>query len=203
MAGNALRLEAQDFKREFRRFLDTREALPPQRHARSTARLQGPLVPQMSFASRSSSFKTPMLLMLPFTCWMRRRSRMASTIRPLGCFPEFFSVGKKWSDQRVLFEESFPKDEILTNATIYWVNQAIGTSIRAYKNPNRYPWQPSHNRTPAIEAPAGLTFLTGDAYPPRATVENRVDIFRKEVGTSARGKTQMLSSKEFAKPFVS
>jgi hypothetical protein len=28
MAGNALRLEAQDFMREFRRFLGTREALP-------------------------------------------------------------------------------------------------------------------------------------------------------------------------------
>ena len=30
MAGNALRLEAQAFMREFRRFLGTREALPPQ-----------------------------------------------------------------------------------------------------------------------------------------------------------------------------
>jgi hypothetical protein len=42
----------------------------------------------------------------------------------------------------------------------------------------RIPWQPFHNRTPAIEAPPGFTFLTGDAYPPGATVENRVDIFR-------------------------
>jgi len=41
MAGNALLLEAQDFMREFRRFLGTREALPPQRHARSTTRFQG------------------------------------------------------------------------------------------------------------------------------------------------------------------
>ena len=41
-----------------------------------------------------------------------------------------------------------------------------------------YPWQPFHNRTPAIEASACFTFLMGDAYPPGATVENRVDIFR-------------------------
>ena len=97
---------------------------------------------------------------------------------PIGMLSWILQRWKKWSDQRVLFEETFPKDEILTNATIYWVNQAIGSSIRAYKNANRYLWQPSHNRTPAIEAPAGFTFLTGDAYPPGATVENRVDIFR-------------------------
>ena len=84
---------------------------------------------------------------------------------------------KKWSDQSVDFNTTFTKDEILTHATIYWVNQAIGTSIRAYKNANRFQWQPSHNRKPAVEAPAGFTFLTGDAYPPMATVENRVAMF--------------------------
>ena len=76
------------------------------------------------------------------------------------------------------FEEALPKDQILTNAMINWVNQAIGTSIRAYKNANRYPWQPSHDRKPAVEAPAGFTFLTGDAFPPGATVDNRVDLFK-------------------------
>ena len=81
---------------------------------------------------------------------------------PIGMLSWILQRWKKWSDQRVLFEESFPKDEILTNATIYWVNQAIGSSIRAYKNANRYLWQPSDNRTPAIEAPAGFTFLTGE-----------------------------------------
>jgi pimeloyl-ACP methyl ester carboxylesterase len=80
-------------------------------------------------------------------------------------------------ERSVDFSKTFTKDEILTHATICWVNQAIGTSIRAYKNANRYRWQPSHSRKPAIEAPAGFTFLTGDAYPPMANVENRVAIF--------------------------
>jgi hypothetical protein len=97
---------------------------------------------------------------------------------PVGMLAWIVQRWKKWSDQRVDFEATFPKDDILTNAMIYWVNQAIGTSIRAYKNANRYPWQPSHDRTPPVEAPAGFTFLTGDAYPPGATVDNRVDLFK-------------------------
>lgn len=97
---------------------------------------------------------------------------------PVGMLAWVVQRWKKWSDQSLDFESIFPKDEILTHATIYWVNQAIGSSIRAYKNANRYPWQPSHDRMPAVEAPAGFTFLTGDAYPPGATVENRVALFK-------------------------
>ena len=86
---------------------------------------------------------------------------------------------KKWSDQNGVFEDAYPVDHILTNATIYWVNQAIGTSIRAYRNANLYPWTPSHHRQPPIEAPAGFTFLLGDASPPGAhTPEQRIAIFK-------------------------
>ena len=97
---------------------------------------------------------------------------------PVGMLAWILQRWKKWSDQSVSFDMNFSKDDILTHATIYWVNQAIGSSIRAYKNANRYRWQPSHNRSPAVEAPAGFTFLLGDAYPPGATVENRVEIFK-------------------------
>ncbi|HKQ01963.1 MAG TPA: epoxide hydrolase N-terminal domain-containing protein, partial [Actinomycetes bacterium] len=41
----------------------------------------------------------------------------------------------------------------------------IGTSIRTYANNNRYPWTPSHDRRPAIEAPTGITFV-GYENPP-------------------------------------
>jgi hypothetical protein len=68
---------------------------------------------------------------------------------------------------------------ILTNATIYWANEAIGTSIRAYRNANLYPWTPSHDRQPPIEAPAGFTFLLGDASPPSAHApEQRIAAFK-------------------------
>lgn len=78
-----------------------------------------------------------------------------------------------------VFEDAFPVDHILTNATIYWVNQAIGSSIRAYKNANLYPWTPSHDRQPPIEAPAGFTLLLGDASPPGGhTPEDRIAAFK-------------------------
>lgn len=57
---------------------------------------------------------------------------------------------------------------------IFWVNNAIGTSIRYYANANRYPWTPSHDRKPVIEAPTGITFV-GYENPPGVTTEQRVD----------------------------
>ena len=96
---------------------------------------------------------------------------------PVGMLAWVLQRWKHWSDKNGNFEEVFPRDHVLTNATIYWVNQAIGSSIRSYANANRYPWMPSHDRTPLVEAPAGFTFLLGDVSPPGVTVENRVESF--------------------------
>jgi hypothetical protein len=54
---------------------------------------------------------------------------------------------------------------LLTHATIYWAGAGIDTSIRTYANNNRYPWTPSHDRWPVIEAPTGITFV-GYEIPP-------------------------------------
>jgi pimeloyl-ACP methyl ester carboxylesterase len=82
----------------------------------------------------------------------------------------------KWSDNHGDIENIMTKDDILTHATIYWVNNAIGTSIRTYANNNRYPWTPSHDRWPVIEAPTGVTFVAYE-NPPGVTTENRVQSF--------------------------
>ena len=50
--------------------------------------------------------------------------------------------------------------------------------MRTYANAARYPWQPSHDRKPAVEAPVGITFL-GFENPPGVTTANRVEAFRK------------------------
>jgi pimeloyl-ACP methyl ester carboxylesterase len=96
---------------------------------------------------------------------------------PVGMLAWVLQRWHKWSDKRGHFEEVFPREHVLTNATIYWANEAIGSSIRSYPNCNRYPWRPSHDRIPAIEAPAGFTFLSGDAYPPGVDVDHRVQAF--------------------------
>ena len=97
---------------------------------------------------------------------------------PVGMLAWLLQRWKKWSDPKADFEKVFPPDHILTNATIYWVNQAFGSSVRIYQNTNRYPWTPSHDRTPLIEAPAGFNFLLGDTYPPGVkTPEERIAFF--------------------------
>jgi hypothetical protein len=102
---------------------------------------------------------------------------------PVGMLAWILKRWKRWSDQNGVFEDVYPVDHILTNATIYWVNQAIGSSIRAYRNANLYPWAPSHDRQPPIEAPAGFTFLLRDASPPGGhTPESRIAAFKNGGG---------------------
>ncbi|MEV0676421.1 epoxide hydrolase [Actinosynnema sp. NPDC050436] len=81
-----------------------------------------------------------------------------------------------WSDNGGDVESVFSKDDLLTHAMIYWVNNAISTSIRTYANNNRYPWQPSHDRWPVVEAPTGITFV-GHENPPGVTTDQRVRSF--------------------------
>lgn len=98
---------------------------------------------------------------------------------PAGLLAWILQRWKHWSDKFGDFDRAFPRDHILTNATIYWANQAIGSSIRAYANIVRYPWQASHERVPRVEAPTGFTFLAGDPFPPGETAETRVEAFSR------------------------
>lgn len=95
---------------------------------------------------------------------------------PVGMLAWILERWVRWSDNNGNIENVFSKDDLLTHATIYWVNNAIETSIRVYANHNRYPWTPSHHRWPVIEAPTGITFV-GYENPPGVTTENRVQHF--------------------------
>lgn len=95
---------------------------------------------------------------------------------PVGMLAWILERWTRWSDNNGNVENVFTKDDILTHATIFWVNNAIETSIRVYANANRYPWTPDHSRSPVIEAPTGITFV-GYENPPGITTENRVRNF--------------------------
>jgi len=97
---------------------------------------------------------------------------------PVGMLAWLVQRWKKWSDKNGDFDEAFPRDFILTQATAFWATQSIGSSIRMYRNTIRYPWTPSHDRQPVVEAPAGFTFLLGDVYPPGVrTPQERIAAF--------------------------
>jgi pimeloyl-ACP methyl ester carboxylesterase len=95
---------------------------------------------------------------------------------PVGMLAWILERWARWSDNNGNVENVFSKDDILTHATIFWVNNAIETSMRVYANANRYPWTSAHNRWPVIEAPTGITFV-GYENPPGITTENRVQNF--------------------------
>ncbi|GGN80768.1 multidrug MFS transporter [Streptomyces albiflavescens] len=87
---------------------------------------------------------------------------------PVGLLAWILERWANWSDHHGDVESVFSKDDLLTHATIFWVNNAIGTSMRYYANANRYPWTPSHDRRPVVEAPTGITFV-GYENPPGVT----------------------------------
>lgn len=87
---------------------------------------------------------------------------------PVGMLAWILERWDKWSEHAGDLETVFSKDELLTHATIYWAAGTIGSSLRIYANNNRYPWAPSHDRIPAVEAPTGITFV-GYENPPGVT----------------------------------
>ncbi|GAC67296.1 epoxide hydrolase family protein [Gordonia soli] len=78
---------------------------------------------------------------------------------PVGMLAWILERWIKWSDNRGDLFSVFTRDELLTHATIYWTGNSIASSIRTYANNNRYPWTPSHDRMPVVEAPTGITFV--------------------------------------------
>jgi hypothetical protein len=45
---------------------------------------------------------------------------------------------------------------------LYWLTDSFVTSARYYAEAARHPWQPSHQRSPPIEAPTGISYFTHD-----------------------------------------
>jgi microsomal epoxide hydrolase len=98
---------------------------------------------------------------------------------PVGMLSWILRRWHKWSESNGNVENVFPREHLITNATIWWLTNSITSSIRSYANANRYPWKPSHDRTPIIEAPAGITFL-GYENPPGVTAARRVQLFKDD-----------------------
>ena len=97
---------------------------------------------------------------------------------PAGLLAWLLERWNAWSDNGGDVESVFTKDDLLTHATIYWVNNSIATSMRYYANANRYPWAPAHDRTPVVQAPVGLTFVAYENPPGIHTANERVRAFK-------------------------
>jgi pimeloyl-ACP methyl ester carboxylesterase len=83
---------------------------------------------------------------------------------------------RAWSDSDGDIERAFTKDDLLTNITIYWATETIGSSFRPYwdsrHNPSPRPWLP-------ITVPCGIALFPRDLErPPREFAERSYNVQR-------------------------
>lgn len=81
---------------------------------------------------------------------------------------------RAWSDCHGDVESRFTKDEILTNVTMYWLTQTIGSSMRMYHANGAIPAAHQHRR---VEVPSGFSLFPGDTlHPPRAWLQRTSNV---------------------------
>ncbi|KAF0962815.1 epoxide hydrolase family protein [Rhodococcus sp. T7] len=75
-----------------------------------------------------------------------------------------------WMDPAQPLEDVFSQDFLITSTMLYWITQSYPSAARFYYEAATHPWQPAHDRTPAIQAPAGLSIFRDD-NPPGASFD--------------------------------
>ena len=81
---------------------------------------------------------------------------------------------RAWSDCDGDVERSFTKDEILTNVTLYWLTETIGSSMRMYRANATIPLAQHARR---VQVPSGFSLFPADIVrPPRAWLERTANV---------------------------
>lgn len=81
---------------------------------------------------------------------------------------------RAWSDCDGEVERSFTRDEILTNVTIYWLTETIGSSMRMYRANAAIPPAQLARR---VEVPSGFSLFPREiSRPPRAWLERTANV---------------------------
>lgn len=93
---------------------------------------------------------------------------------PIGVAAWIIEKFLAWSDCNGDLQQSFSKDELLTNIMIYWVTNTIGSSVRIY-------YENTHSLPPMerIDVPTGLALFPADILPPpKEWAEHNLNITR-------------------------
>ncbi|MFE3686792.1 epoxide hydrolase family protein [Streptomyces sp. NPDC059095] len=98
----------------------------------------------------------------------------ALTDSPAGLAAWIVEKLRAWSGCEGDIEQSFTKDEILTNITLYWLTETIGSSMRMYSANAAIP---PTQLTRRVEVPSGFSIFQGDVVrPPRAWLERTANV---------------------------
>jgi pimeloyl-ACP methyl ester carboxylesterase len=98
---------------------------------------------------------------------------------PVGLASWIIEKFNTWSDNKGFIENSFTKDELLTNIMIYWVSQTINTSIRTYLEWAHASYsQHGPKPDPYVETPTGVATFPGESPVPIEWAKRKVNVKR-------------------------
>lgn len=96
---------------------------------------------------------------------------------PLGVAAWVWQRRRLWCDGDPV--EVFGRDDLCTQASLYWFNTSFSSSIRLYAEQIGNPPPLAHARTPVIEAPTGYGIFPKElVYVPRSVAEANTDLRR-------------------------
>lgn len=127
--------------------------------------LLGPLLPSLPAELRPQAIAWERGVLCHITTHMLDPQSLAFAMQdsPVGLLAWLLVRLRAWSDSNGDPVSRMGRDQILTKITLYWVTKTFGSSARFYAEASRNPWQPSHDRTPAFEAPAGVSIYRKDS----------------------------------------
>ncbi len=98
---------------------------------------------------------------------------------PVGLAAWILERRRAWSDHTGNVFDALSRDFLLTNVTLYWVTQSIGSTMRYYWENWRQSVRVVHDRAPAIEAPTGIAVFPNDlVFVPRRLAETYTNLVR-------------------------
>lgn len=98
---------------------------------------------------------------------------------PAGLLAWLVDKRRNWGDCHGDIESRFSKDDLLDTVTLYWVTGSYHTSARYYYEGAHHPWQPSHDRSPVVEAPTAIAVFPAElTFAPRSAAESYYNLRR-------------------------
>jgi len=99
---------------------------------------------------------------------------------PVGLASWILEKFNSWSDNKGDIENSFTKDELITNIMIYWVSETINSSIRMYLETAKASYSGQGGPKPAqrVEQPTGVALFPGDAPFPEEWANRMANVRR-------------------------
>ncbi len=94
---------------------------------------------------------------------------------PVGLAGWIIEKFNSWSDNGGDIENSFTKDELITNVMIYWVTQTINSSVRTYAENGKAAYMGGLKSDQKVSVPTGVSLFPKEAQFPKEWAERMVN----------------------------